>query len=108
MLTLLFNYKLYPYPVCLRYAYVYINTLSFVHSSVCLIPRSSTHIITPPLNSQVMYMYETDLAFYDSYKDGTRASRELHQAYETYIKAMTPKGCSMTRVKVSSSDAIIS
>ena len=28
-----------------------------------------------PLNSQVMY--ETDLAFYASYEDGTSASREL-------------------------------
>jgi len=34
------------------------------------------------LNSQVIY--ETDLAFGASYKDGTSASRELHQAYEAY------------------------
>jgi len=41
-----------------------------------------SNVVTPPLNSQVMY--ETDLAFCASYKNGTSASRELHQAYETY------------------------
>ena len=40
------------------------------------------NVVTPPLNSQVTY--ETDLAFCASYKDGTSASRELHQAYEAY------------------------
>jgi len=35
-----------------------------------------------PLNSQVIY--ETDLAFCASYKDGTSTGRELHLAYETY------------------------
>jgi len=41
-----------------------------------------SNVVTPPLNSQVIY--ETDLAFCASYKDGASASRELHQAYETY------------------------
>jgi len=34
------------------------------------------NVITPPLNKQVIY--KTDLAFCASYKDGTSASRELH------------------------------
>ena len=42
-----------------------------------------SNVVMPPLNSQVIY--ETDLAFCASYKDGTSASRELHQAYETYL-----------------------
>jgi len=39
-----------------------------------------SYVVTPPLNSQVMY--KTDLAFCASYKDGTSTSRELHWAYE--------------------------
>jgi len=41
-----------------------------------------SNVVTPPLNSQMIY--ETDLAFCASYKDGTSTSRELHQVYQTY------------------------
>ena len=66
-----------------------------------------SNIVTPPLNSQVIY--KTDLAFCASYKDGTSASRELHQAHETY-PGNKPRLRKATewRVKIPSSDAIIS
>jgi len=39
-------------------------------------PWPDHHIITPPLNCQVMY--DTNLALCASYENGTSASRELH------------------------------